>query len=136
MNPVKYIKYKLLEWKWENILSKSGHPSWEYYLCINDPGLHFSTRDDMLTPAQAMPGYPYRVQILAKDVPMECQGMWGVGRSSAKYTNWCSRNCKGQFQERWLHHTVDHQSQYVDNMDLIMGFKNERDFIMFSLSCV
>lgn len=131
---LKYIKYKILEWRWDRILKKSGYPTWHHYFYYNDPDYYspgYSVKDKFC-------GYPFIVKVDYNKIPIEFDGMWGPMANSESIVQWCNRYCRGKFKPHWDRVVIDHAGQYLPNGiggtdELFFGFKDERDYFLFLL---
>lgn len=133
-NPLHWIKYKYLEWKWDRILKRSGHGSWEQYFRWNDPDFNLRGR----TIKQQFCGYPYVALVNYKHLDSYIDAMWGEIWYGKKVDDWCMKNCRGQYRWHWERVIMDHMGQYEPNGiagidELFFGFKDERDYTLFLL---
>lgn len=133
-NPLLWIKYRLLEWKWDRILAKSGHKHWESYFRATDPDFNPRGR----TIKDQFCGYPYVALVDYKKLDYRIDPMWGELYYGESANAWCNKHCKGRFRWQWERVIMDHMGQYEPNGiggtdELFFGFKNERDYIMFLL---
>lgn len=133
-NPLLRIKYRILEWRWDKVLRKSGHTHWESYFRANDPDYNpagRSVRDQLF-------GYPYVAVVNYKHLESNVNAMWGEIWNGNNVEAWCKRYCKGKYRWHWERVVQDHAGQYLPNGiggtdELFFGFKDERDYIMFLL---
>lgn len=139
LNLLQRIKYRYLEWSWDRVLKRSGCSNWISYFRKND--LDFDI--DAKTVKQRFAGYPYVVKISNARVDLCFHPLYGVTRSVETLNNWCLQNCSKKYRIEWLK-ISDHlnddwyivDSFYV-NYTLepyaFIGFKDERDFLIFTL---
>lgn len=133
-NPILWIKYRLLEWQWDRVLHKSGHRSWLHYLRANDPDFYYpgyTVKDQFF-------GYPYVAKLDFAKLPTQFNPMFGPIQNCEKILDWCEQNCRGKYRNHWERVVVDHAGQYLPNGiggtdELFFGFKDERDYILFTL---
>jgi hypothetical protein len=133
-NPLTWIKYRYLEWRWDRVLRKSGHRHWESYLRYNDPdfyALGYTVRDQLY-------GYPYIALVDYRKLPIRFDPMWGPIHHCEEMLAWCQKNCKKKYRTHWERVIMDHAGQYLLNGiggtdELFFAFKDERDYIMFIL---
>ncbi len=133
-NPLLWIKYRLLEWRWDRVLRKSGHRTWESYLHWNDPDFYlpgYTVRDQFC-------GYPYVAKVDYRKLPTRFEPMWGPIEYCDEILEWCNRYCRGKYRNHWERVIIDHAGQYLPNGiggtdELFFGFKDERDYLMFTL---
>jgi len=133
-NPLLWIKYRILEWCWDRILKKSGHHHWESYLRYNDPD--FNIRG--LTVRDQLFGYPYVAVVNYKHLEARVDAMWGEVWNGSRVEEWCKENCRNKYRWHWERVIQDHAGQYLPNGiggtdELFFGFKDERDYLMFTL---
>jgi hypothetical protein len=133
-NPLTRIKYKFLEWQWDRVLRKSGHSSWLHYFCWNDPDFYYLG----YTVQDQFCGYPYVCKVDYTKLPTQFDPMFGPIQHCGKMLEWCNTNCRGKYRNHWERVIVDHAGQYLPNGiggtdELFFGFKDERDYIMFTL---
>lgn len=133
-NPVSYLKYRYLEWRWDRVLKKSGCKTWEAYFRRNDPDFNYAgkTVNDQLF------GYPYVALAPFRHLEMDFDPMWGEVFNGESMAQWCRQHCRGKFRWQWERVIMDHSGQYAPNgiggMDeLFFGFKDERDYFLFLL---
>jgi len=130
----KYIKYKLLEWKWEKILKSSRHSNWNMYWYWNDLDLDIEGR----TPEEVLCGFPYIVEVGYDKLEVDYEPMFGPIHSCRNIEKWCSENCQDKVRWVWNTKFNHHMDQYLpiparDVDFLTFGFKNERDYLWFLL---
>jgi hypothetical protein len=133
-NPLTWIKYRYLEWRWDRILRKSGHHHWESYLRYNDPDFYapgYTVRDQLH-------GYPHIVKVDYEKLPYRFDPLWGPIEHCELMIEWCNTNCRGKYRNHWERVIMDHAGQYLPNGiggtdELFFAFKDERDYIMFTL---
>ena len=133
-NPLLWIKYRILEWRWDRVLRNSGYKHWESYFRANDPDYNpagRSVRDQLF-------GYPYVAVVNYKHLESNVDAMWGEIWNGNNVEAWCKRYCKGKYRWHWERVVQDHAGQYLPNGiggtdELFFGFKDERDYIMFLL---
>ena len=133
-NPLLRIKYRILEWRWDRVLKKSGHHHWESYLRYNDPDFYppgRTVRDQFFK-------YPYVAVVNYKHLDRNIDPMWGELWNGSTVDAWCKQYCKGKYRWHWERVIQDHAGQYLPNGiggtdELFFGFKLERDYIMFIL---
>jgi hypothetical protein len=133
-NPILWLKYKFLEWKWDRILKKSNHSSWEQYLRWNDPDFDIRGR----TIKQQFFGYPHVAVVGFKHLDSTVDPMWGEIWNGKRVDDWCNSNCRGKYRWHWERVIMDHMGQYEPNGiggtdELFFGFKDERDYMLFLL---
>jgi len=133
----KFLKYRFLEWKWERILKNSGQRTWTNYFYHNDPD--FNARGQ--TVGEQLVGYPYIAIVNRSNLETRFEPMWGPIEHCSSIINWCNANCRRKYRAHWERVIKDHYDQYTPNGiggtdELVFGFKNERDFIMFTLKFV
>lgn len=133
-NPLLWIKYRYLEWRWDRVLRKSGHRSWEQYFRINDPDYYapgYTVKNQLF-------GYPYIHKVNYQSLPIRFEPMFGPIEHCTEMLVWCEKNCRGKYRNHWERVIMDHEGQYLPNGiggtdELFFGFKDERDYIMFTL---
>jgi len=130
----KQFKYTRLEREWDQVLKDGGYRSWENYLYHNDPGLNPEGRNL----EEIFCGYPYYTIIDSSKLGVTHDSMWGPIHNCDNVINWCEKHCRNKFKHFWLPHIKDYKDQYspigtfgVDR--LAMGFKDDRDLILFIL---
>ena len=131
---LKYTKYKYLEWRWDRVLKKSGHASWESYLRHNDPDFNirgYTVRDQFC-------GYPYVSAVPFKHLDTNFEPLWGSIVSGQHIIKWCEKHCKKKFRWQWERVIMTHNNQYQQNGiagadELFFGFKDDRDYTLFLL---
>lgn len=134
MNIFKIIKYRYLEWHWDQVLERSGHPSWQSYLRWNDPDFNIGAN----TMRDQFHGYPYVAVVPFKYLEFEVDPMWGEVYHGKQVVNWCSNNCRRKYRWQWERVIMDYYGHYVPNGiggtdEFFIGFKDERDYFMFIL---
>jgi hypothetical protein len=137
INPIARLKYKFLEWKWDRVLEKSGHSSWESYLRYNDPG--YNPRGRSIN--DQFCGYPYVACVPCKYLTKyKDSGINGLDQvydwGGYDVEQWCKENCKHRFRCELERVIKDHQGQYLQNGiagidEFFVGFKDYDDFITF-----
>lgn len=128
------IKYTYLEWKWDRILKKSGHHSWESYLRYNDPDFYapgYTIKDQLC-------GYPYIAVVPYRYLDCNVDPMWGPLWSGSSVEDWCKKNCRSKYRWHWERVVMDHAGQYLPNGiggtdELFFGFKDYEDYITFKI---
>lgn len=133
-NPLHQIKYRYLEWRWERVLRKSGHKTWESYLRANDPDFNIRGR----TVKDQLHGYAHIACIDYTKLPTRFDPLWGPIEHCGDMVEWCDQNCRGKYRNHWERVIEDHNGQYLPNGiggtdELFFAFKDERDYIMFTL---
>lgn len=133
-NPLHWIKYRYLEWRWDRILKRSGCQNWEHYFRVNDPD--FCSRAQTIN--DQFCGYPYIAVVPFKHLDVIIDGMWGPIQNGQKVVEWCQKYCKHKFRWQWERVIMDHNGHYAPNGiggtdELFVGFKNSRDYTMFML---
>ena len=133
-NPLTWIKYRYLEWRWDRVLKKSGCQSWEWYFRKKDPDFNAFGN----TIKEQLFGYPYIVKVNHTHLECIIDGMWGETWHGEAVNLWCVQNCRGKFRWQWERVIMDHNGQYLPNGiagydELFFGFKDERDYLMFTL---
>lgn len=134
MNVLSVLKYKFLEWKYDRILKRSGHTSWERYFRANDPDFFIRGQ----TIKEMFAGYPYVARVDYKHLEYTVDGMWGEIWNGDNVLNWCNTNCRGKHRWQWERVITDHMGQYAPDGiagsdELFFGFKDERDYFLFIL---
>lgn len=97
MNIFKFIKYRFLEWRWDRVLRKSGHKTWESYLRWNDPDFYLpghTVRDQFF-------GYPHVATVDYKKLPIRFDPLWGPVEYCDDILAWCNRYCRGKYRSHW-----------------------------------
>jgi len=133
-NPLLWIKYRILEWRWDKVPHKSGYKHWEQYFRANDPDYYapgYTVRDQLF-------GYPYIALVPFRHLETVFEPMWGPIENADHIREWCDRNCKKKYRWHWERVIMDHMGQYLPNGiggydKLFFGFKDERDYILFTL---
>ena len=133
-NPLLWIKYRYLEWRWDRVLKKSSWKTWESYFCWTDPDYNPVGR----TVKDQLHGYPYIALVDYNKLPTRFDPLWGPVEHCEEMIAWCNRNCRGKYRNHWERVIQDHAGQYLPNGiggtdELFFGFKDERDYIMFTL---
>lgn len=133
-NPLLWIKYKFLEYKWDRVLKRSGCDNWEIYFRKND--LDYWYRGQ--TVKEQFCGYPHVALVSYKHLECNIDTMWGEMWNGNAVAEWCKQHCRGKFRWQWERVTVDHLGQYTPNGvggtdELFFGFKDERDYMLFLL---
>jgi len=133
-NPLLWIKYRYLEWRWDRVLKKSGYTEWLWYLDWNDSDYYASGR----TVKDQLFGYPYIARVEYATLPIDFNPLFGPIEHCREIINWCEKNCRGKYRNHWERCIQDRAGQYIPNGiggtdELFFGFKDERDYIMFSL---
>jgi hypothetical protein len=129
-----WIKYRILEWRWDRVLKKSGHHHWESYLRYNDPD--FNIRGQTVN-AQFL-GYPYVAVVNYKHLESSVDALWGEIYNGSNVEAWCKENCRNKYRWQWERVIQDQAGQYLPNGiggtdELFFGFKDERDYTLFLL---
>ena len=129
-----WIKYRYLEWQWDRVLKKSGHHHWESYLRYNDPDYYAPGR----TVRDQLHGYPYVAVVPFHHLETVFEPLWGPVDHANHIKEWCDKNCRKKYRWHWERVIQDHAGQYLPNGiggtdELFFGFKDERDYIMFTL---
>lgn len=133
-NPLTWIKYRYLEWRWDRVLRKSGHRTWYSYLRANDLDFNLSgytVRDQFC-------GYSYIATVPYWKLPTRFDPMFGPIEHCEHMLAWCEKNCRGKYRNHWERVIKDHAGQYLPNGiggtdELFFAFKDERDYILFTL---
>ena len=133
-NPLLWIKYRILEWRWDRVLKNSGHHHWESYLRYNDPDYYapgYTVKDQLF-------GYPYIAVLPFHHLESVVKPLFGEIYNGNTVNEWCKRHCKGKYRWHWERVIQNHAGQYLPNGiggtdELFFGFKNERDYFMFLL---
>lgn len=133
-NPLLWIKYKFLEWRWDRVLKKSGWNDWQGYLRWNDPDFApwgYTVKDQLH-------GYPYIVLVNYSKLAVRFDPLWGPVEHCEEMIAWCEKNCRGKYRNHWERVVMDHEGQYLPNGiagldELFFGFKDERDYMLFTL---
>lgn len=133
-NPILRIKYKLLEWKWDRVLEKSGCKTWEEYFRRNDPDFYYPGH----TVKDQFCGYSYIVKFDYNKLPTRFDPLFGPIEHCEEILKWCNTNCRRKFRHHWERVIMDHAGQYLPNGiggtdELFFGFKDESDYLMFTL---
>lgn len=133
-NFFKYIKYTLLERRRDKILKDSKFNNWDMFLYWDDLDMNYFGN----TPKESLCGFNYIVEVPFSKLDVNFNPMFGPVHSCTTIEEWCINNCKDKV--RWVFSTrfKDHMDQYMPfpshNTDILsMGFKNEKDFVWFSL---
>jgi hypothetical protein len=136
-NPLLWIKYRYLEWCWDRVLKKSGWTDWRGYLRWNDPDFMpwGPTVKDQLF------GYLYIHKVNYQSLPVRFDPLFGPIEHCTEMVEWCDKNCRGKYRNHWERVVLDHEGQYLPNGiggtdELFFGFKDERDYLMFTLRWV
>ena len=133
-NPLLRIKYRILEWRWDRVLKNSGHTHWESYLRYNDPDFYppgYTVRDQLF-------GYPYIAQVPFRHLETTFEPLFGPIEHADHIRKWCDKNCRKKYRWHWERVIMDYNGQYLPNGisgtdELFFGFKDERDYIIFTL---
>lgn len=133
-NPLLWIKYRYLEWRWDSVLRKSGHRTWYYYFRANDPDYNprgQTVRDQLF-------GYPYIYKVDYNKLPVRFNPLFGPIKQCEEMLNWCDKNCRKKYRTHLERVIMDHEGQYLPNGsegtgELFFAFKDERDYLMFVL---
>lgn len=133
-NPLQWIKYRYLEWRWDRILRKSGYETWQQYFRANDPDYDIRGR----TVTEQFKGYPYVVRVDYAKLSTRFDPLFGPIEHCEEIIEWCKQNCRGKYRNEWERVVMDHAGQYLpngigDSDELFFGFKDERDYLMFVL---
>jgi hypothetical protein len=139
-NILQRIKYRYLEWYWDRVLERSGCSNWESYFRKNDPDFDVHRK----TVKQQFIGYPYVVEIPESKVDMVIDPLFGVIRSVSTLHKWCLDNCSKKHRYEWIKVVPDQNGDWyiVDSLyaptfareaHAFFGFKDERDFLIFTL---
>jgi hypothetical protein len=141
VNPLQRIKYLYLEWSWDRVLKRSGCASWESYFRKNDPDFNVHAK----TVKQQFAGYPYVAQIPESRVDLVIDPWFGVIRNVETLYKWCAHNCSKKHRLEWIKvvHNQNDDWYIVDSLyrhanfaheaHAFVGFKDERDFLIFTL---
>lgn len=84
-------------------------------------------------------GYPYVSRVDYAKLPTRFEPMFGDIETCAPLLDWCEKNCRGKYRNEWERVIQDHfTGEYLPNSiggsdELFFGFKDERDYIMFTL---
>lgn len=133
-NPLLWIKYRYLEWQWDRVLKKSGWTTWEGYFRWNDPD--FTPWG--YTVKEQLHGYPYIALVDYNKLSIRFDPWFGAIEHCDLILEWCYKNCRGKYRNHWERVIQDHEGQYLPNGiggtdELFFGFKDKRDFILFTL---
>ena len=133
-NPIEWIKYRHLEWKWDRILKKSGCSNWYLYFFYNDPDFDLRAQ----TVRSQFCGYPHVTVVNQSAISWCYEPLWGPRPMHEEVVKWCDQNCRDKYRLHWERVIQDHTGQYTPNGiggndELFIGFKNERDFMLFCL---
>ena len=133
-NPLLWIKYRILEWRWDRILKREGYRNWETYFYVNDPDYYAPGR----TVRDQLHGYPYVALVPYLALETRFEPMFGPIEHCNHIVEWCKQNCRGKFRAHWERVIQDHAGQYLPNGiggtdELFFGFTDERDYILFTL---
>lgn len=133
-NPLLWIKYRYLEWRWDRALEKSGCGSWENYFRRTDPdyyALGHTVKDQLF-------GYPYIALVPFKNLETTFVPLFGPIEHANHIKAWCDKNCRKKYRLHWERVIQDHNGQYLPNGisgydELFFGFKDRRDYTLFTL---
>ena len=133
-NPLTWIKYRYLEWRWDRVLKRSGCKSWEFYFRQNDPDYFAAGR----TVRNQLHGYPYIAVVDYNKLPVRFDPLFGPIEHCEEILKWCNKNCRKKYRNHWERVIQDHAGQYLPNGiggtdELFFAFKDERDYILFIL---
>jgi hypothetical protein len=133
-NPLHWIKYRYLEWQWDRVLRKSVHSSWTHYFRANDPDYFAAGR----TVRDQLQGYPHIAVVPYWTLAYRFDPLFGPIEHCEEMIEWCEKNCRGKYRNHWERVIMDHEGQYLPNGiggtdELFFAFKDERDYIMFTL---
>ena len=136
-NTLHWIKYLYLEWQWDRVLRKSGHKTWEHYFRHNDPDFYYQGR----TIQDRFCGYEYVCKVDYTKLPTRFYPLFGPIEHCEEMIKWCEKNCRRKYRNHWERVIQDHNGQYLPNGiggtdELFFAFKDERDYIMFTLRWV
>ena len=136
-NPLHWIKYRYLEWQWDRVLKRSIHTTWEAYFRWNDPDFDYRGR----TLRDQFHGYEYIARVDYAKLPTRFNPLFGPIEYCDEMLEWCEKNCRRKYRNHWERVVQDHAGQYLPNGiggtdELFFGFKDERDYIMFTLRWV
>jgi hypothetical protein len=133
-NPLLWIKYRYLEWRWERMLAQRSYSSWEQYLRRNDVDFDICGK----TVREQFCGFAYVAKVDHCNLETHFEPLWGPVEYSSHILEWCEHNCRGKYRHHWERVIQDHNDQYLPNDiggtdELFFGFKDERDYLMFVL---
>lgn len=133
-NPLLWIKYRYLEWRWDRVLKNSGHHHWLSYLRYNDPDYYAPGR----TVRDQLRGYPYIAVVPYQHLECSVDAMWGAAWNGSSVEAWCNENCRSKYRWHWERVIQDHAGQYLPNGiggtdELFFGFKDQQDYTLFVL---
>ena len=133
-NPLLWIKYRILEWQWDRVLRKSRHSSWNAYLWWNDLDFNITGH----TVQDQFHGYTYIAKVDYAKLPTHFNALFGPIEHCEEITAWCEKNCRSKYRNHWERVIQDHKGQYLPcaaggTDELFFAFKDERDYIMFTL---
>lgn len=137
INPLLRIKYRYLEWCWDRHLKHSGYSNWYNYLRANDVNYFAAGR----TVRDQLFGYEYIAKVDYTKLPTRFDPLFGPIEHCEEMVEWCNTNCRGKYRNHWERVIQDHDGQYLPNGiggtdELFFAFKDERDYIMFTLRWV
>lgn len=129
-NPLRWIKYKILEWKWDRVLKK--YRTWDHYQRANDADFCITGR----TVRDQLRGYPFVALVRHHHLEYTLDPLFGPIEHCQKIIEWCKSNCRKKFRHHWERVIVDHAGQYLPNGiggsdELFFGFKDQRDYMLF-----
>lgn len=133
-NPILRIKYRFLEWQWDRVLRRNGYTDWKNYFRATDPDYDPAGR----TVRDQLCGYPYVAPVPLCHLETVFEPFWGPVERCNHIVEWCEQNCSHRFRHHWERVIQDHRGQYLPNGiggadRLFFGFKDERDYLMFTL---
>lgn len=133
-NPLHWIKYRYLEWQWDRVLKRSIYTTWESYFRWTDPDyIPWGS-----TVRAQLHGYEYVCKVDYTKLPTRFNPLFGPIQHCEEMLEWCESNCRRKYRNHWERVIQDHNGQYLPNGisgtdELFFAFKDERDYIMFTL---
>ncbi len=133
-NPLLWIKYLILERRWDKVLRNSGYQHWEQYFRANDPDYRPAGR----TVKDQLHGYPYIAVVDQRHLDSHIDATWGELWNATTVKEWCDRNCQGKYRWHWERVIQDYAGHYQPNGiggtdEVFFAFKLEQDYVMFML---
>ena len=135
MHLVSTIQKRLKNWQETRFLRKHGCKTWEQYLRITDPDYDARAQ----TVKSQFVGYPYLAHVNYTRVPVQFDPMFGDIPDCKEILDWCETNCRHKYRNEWERVIQDHfTGEYMPNGiggtdELFFGFKDERDYLLFTL---
>jgi len=104
------------------------------YFRSNDPDYFAAGR----TVRDQLHGYPYIALVPYERLETRFEPLWGPIEHCGHIMEWCKKNCRRKFRQHWERVVQDHEGQYLPNGiggtdELFFAFKDERDYLMFTL---